>query len=227
MPEPGADPANVEVEWQLDALDLRPVERWLATFPRVVPGGPGGASLVIVVATQPARRTIDVYLDTEDWRIGRSGFVLRIRHDADRAEVTLKDRSPAVSGLRRRIEVNEPLPPDGLPALDPQGPVGRRLQALAGGAPLTNLLEVRTRRRPHQLRMADEVLGEVDLDDTIIVVGDDQYPVRMRRVEVEADRQWVDLLAPLVDQMRQECGLQSAILSKFEAGMLAAGLQIH
>jgi len=72
----------------------------------------------------------------------------------------------------------------------------------------------------------DEVLGEVDLDDTIIVVGDDQYPVRMRRVEVEADHRWVDILTPLVEQLRVECGLQPAILSKFEAGLLAAGLRI-
>ena len=60
-------------------------------------------------------------------------------------------------------------------------------------------------------------------DDTIIVVGDDQYPVRMRRVEVEVDPQWVELLTPLVDQLRRDCGLQTAILSKFEAGLLAEG----
>jgi CHAD domain-containing protein len=226
MPERGADPSNVEVEWQLDALDLRPVERWLAAFPRVVPGGAAGTSVVVTVAAQAVKRTVDVYLDTEDWRIGRSGFVLRIRHQGDQAEVTLKDTTPAVAGLRRRIEVSEPLPPEGLDALDPEGPVGRRLRALAGDAPLMSLLEIRTRRRPHELRGAHDFLGEVDLDDTIIVVGDDQYPVRMRRVEVEVDSRWVDLLIPLVDQLRRDCGLQTAILSKFEAGLLAAGLHI-
>ncbi len=225
MAERGAKPTNVEVEWQLDALDLRPVERWLASFPKVVPGT-GGASVVVSVVARAVRRTVDVYLDTEDWRIGRSGFVLRIRHDADQGEVTLKDTTPAVAGLRRRVEVNEPLPAAGLGALDPDGPVGRRLRALAGDAPLAQLLEIRTRRRPYQLWTADEVMGEVDLDDTIIVVGDDQYPVRIRRVEVEADARWVDLLTPLVDQMRQEGGLQPAILSKFEAGLLAAGLKV-
>jgi len=226
VPERGAKRANIEVEWQLDALDLRPVERWLATFPKVVPGTTAGTSAVVSVMVRPVKRTVDVYLDTADWRIGRSGFVLRVRHDADQGEVTLKDTTPAVAGLRRRVEVSEPLPAAGLQGLDPEGPVGRRLRALAGDAPLVQLLEIRTRRRPHQLRMADEVLGEADLDDTIIVVGDDQYPVRIRRIEVEAEAEWVDLLAPLVDQMRRECGLQPAILSKFEAGLLAAGLQI-
>jgi len=224
--ERGENPTNVEVEWQLDALDLRPVERWLATFPRVVPGRGEGSTAVVAARAQTVKRTVDTYLDTEDWRVGRSGFVLRVRREADEAEVTLKDTTPAVGGLRRRIEVSEPLPSAGLHALDPDGPVGRRLRALVGDAPLTHLLEIRTRRRPYQLRLGDDVLGEVDLDDTIIVVGDDQYPVRMRRVEVEADAQWVDLLTPLVDQLRDECGLQPAILSKFEAGLLAAGLRI-
>jgi len=226
VPELGANPANIEVEWQLDALDLRPVERWLAAFPRVVPGRTEGSTVVITAVGQPVTRTLDVYLDTEDWRIGRSGFVLRIRHHDDRGEVTLKDTSPAVAGLRRRIEVTEPLPSGGLDALGGEGPVGRRLRALVGDAPLAHLLEVRTRRHPYRLQVANEVLGEVDLDDTIIVVGDDQYPVRMRRVEVEVDAAWVDLLTPLVERMRQDCSLQSALLSKFEVGLLAAGLQV-
>ncbi len=226
MPERGGDPANIEVEWQLDALDLRPVERWLAAFPRDVPGRTGASTVIVTAVSQPVKRTVDSYLDTEDWRIGRSGFVLRVRRLADQGEVTLKDTAPAVAGLRRRIEVNEPLPPAGLRALDPEGPVGRRLRALVGDAPLLPLLEIRTRRRPHQLQVAEEILGEVDLDDTIIVVGDDQYPVRMRRVEVEVDSTWVDVLTPLVEQLRVECGLQPAILSKFEAGLLAAGLRI-
>ncbi len=226
MPERGANPTNIEVEWQLDALDLRPVERWLAAFPRVVSGRTEGSTLVVTATGEPVKRTVDVYLDTQDWRIGRSGFVLRVRHHDDEAEVTLKDTSPAVAGLRRRLEVTESMPAGGLDALGTDGPVGRRLHALVGEAPLAPLLEVRTRRHPYRLHTASEVLGEVDLDDTIVVVGDDQYPVRMRRVEVEIDAAWVDVLTPLVDQLRHDCSLQSALLSKFEAGLLAAGLQI-
>jgi triphosphatase len=226
VPERGADPTNIEVEWQLDALDLRPVERWLAAFPRVVPGRTAGSTVVVTAASQPVTRSVDVYLDTDDWRIGRSGFVLRVRRRDDASEVTLKDTSPAQSGLRRRIEVSEPLPAEGLAALGADGRVGQRLRALTGDAPLANLLEVRTRRHPYHLYATDEFLGEVDLDDTIIVVGDDQYPVRMRRVEVEAESGWVALLTPLVDQLRQDCSLQPALLSKFEVGLLAAGLKV-
>jgi CHAD domain-containing protein len=214
------------VEWQLDALDLRPVERFMAGFPRTVPGDSPDATFVVSAVSQPVKRTVDIYLDTEDWRIGRAGFVLRVRHHAEQGEVTLKDTTPAVAGLRRRIEVTEPLPAAGIHALDAQGPVGSRLRALAGGAPLAHLLEIRTRRRPYLLQADKETLAEVDLDDTIIVVGDDEYPVRMRRVEVEANSRWVDRLTPLVDRLRRECSLQPALLSKFEVGLLAAGLQV-
>jgi CHAD domain-containing protein len=182
--------------------------------------------VVVSAVGQPVVRTVDLYYDTADWRIGRSGFVLRVRRHNDQGEVTLKDTSPAVAGLRRRIEVTEPLPPGGLDELGVDGPVGRRLRALAGNVPRAPLLEVRTRRHPYRLYVANELLGEVDLDDTIIVVGDDQYPVRMRRVEVEAEAPGAELLPPLVDQLRQDCSLQPAILSKFEAGLLAAGLQV-
>src|SRR5579871_3776536 len=62
----------------------------------------------------PTERLVDTYMDTGDWRIGRSGFVLRVRHRGGRAEVTLKGRDNATHGLRRRLEVTEPLPAAGL-----------------------------------------------------------------------------------------------------------------
>jgi CHAD domain-containing protein len=216
----------MEVEWQLDALDLRPVERWLAAGPRVLPGEGSGSPAEVTAVERPVRRLVDIYLDTGDWRIARAGYVLRIRHHAEQAEVTLKGTAPAVVGLRKRTEVSEPLPVAGVHAMGGAGPVGRRLRALAGSASLVHLLEVRTRRRPYQLYVDEETVGEIDLDDTIIVVGDDQYPVRMRRVEVEVGEAWVERLSPLVEQLRLQCGLQPAILSKLEAGLLAAGLHV-
>ncbi|MBO0714406.1 MAG: hypothetical protein J2P59_06595, partial [Acidimicrobiales bacterium] len=75
-------PGGVEVEWQFDALDLRPVERWLAALgsPSARPSPPAAPALPEVAAhAQRARRQVDVYLDTEDWRVRRAGFVLRVR----------------------------------------------------------------------------------------------------------------------------------------------------
>ncbi len=97
---------------------------------------------------------------------------------------------------------------------------------MAGKRPLQPVLEVRTRRRPYDLRVGDERVAEVALDETTIVVGNDSQPVRLQRVEVEVSAAWVKRLTPLVDTLRRECGLQPAALSKFEAGLLAAGLRV-
>jgi triphosphatase len=222
---PQAASSDIEVEWQFDALDLRPVERWLAALPLQPSDDPSLPSLSALA--KPSRRLVDRYLDTEDWRIGRAGFVLRTRRRGRSDEATLKDSRPAgVGGLRQRLEVTEALPAGGVAALGPDGPVGRRIAAVAGRRPFHQVLEVRTRRRPFSLRVAGDEVAEVALDDTVITVGSDQQPVRLRRVEVEVVPEWVGALEPLVDDLRSACGLQPAALSKFEAGLLALGVQI-
>jgi CHAD domain-containing protein len=217
------DPTNIEIEWQLDALDLRPVERWLATRT-----GLSALELIPGLAIVPgaSRRLVDLYVDTEDWRIGRAGYVLRVRRRAGRAETTLKDLSSAAQGLRRRLEVTQPLPASGLSDLDREGEVGWRLQALAGARPLKQVLEVRTRRHPFDLKIHGERIGELALDDTVIAIGQERRRLRLTRVEVEVLPAWVEAMQPFVERMRRECGLQPATLSKFEAGLMAAGLSI-
>ncbi len=222
--EPGEhDP--VEIEWQFDALDLRPVERWLATLPTLaIETGDGGT---VTALSRTPRRLVDSYLDTDDWRIARAGFVVRTRRRGRHDEVTLKDTRPAEgSGLRQRLEVTEVLPATGLAALGPDGPVGRRLRAIVGTRRLHEVLQVRTRRRPFALRVGGVDAAEVALDDTMIVVGNGQRPMQLRRVEVEVHPEWLDALEPIVDQLRASCGLQPARLSKFEAGLLALGEEI-
>ena len=219
----GNDP--VEIEWQFDALDLRPVERWLATLPTLaIETGDGGT---VTALARPPRRLVDSYLDCDDWRIARAGFVVRTRRRGRHDEVTLKDSRPAEgSGLRQRLEVTEVLPPSGLAALGDDGPVGRRLRAIVGSRRLREVLQVRTRRRPFALRVGGADVAEIALDDTMIVVGTGQRPMQLRRVEVEVHPEWLDALEPIVEQLRMSCGLQPARLSKFEAGLLALGEEI-
>ncbi len=212
----------VEIEWQFDALDLRPVERWLAALPAHSVEAQEGAT--VTALARPPRRLVDTYLDTDDWRLARAGFVLRTRKRGRQEEATLKDTRPAEeSGLRRRLEVTELLPPGGVSALGPEGPVGRRLRAVAGARRLDEVLQVRTRRRPFALRVGGVDVAEVALDDTSIVVGSGERPMTLRRVEVEVRREWQEALEPLVSELRASCGLQPASLSKFEAGLLAVG----
>ncbi len=222
---PGDEQDPVEIEWQFDALDLRPVERWLAALPTIaVETGDGGT--VTALARTP-RRLVDSYIDTDDWRIARAGFVVRTRRRGRHDEITLKDSHPAEgSGLRQRLEVTEVLPASGVAALGPEGAVGRRLRAIVGSRRLREVLQVRTRRRPFALRVGGVDAAEVALDDTMIVVGGGQRPMQLRRVEVEVRPEWLEALEPIVDQLRASCGLQPARLSKFEAGLLAVGQEV-
>lgn len=219
----GGDP--VEIEWQFDALDLRPVERWLAALPTLaIETGDGGT---VTALARPPRRLVDSYLDTDDWRMARAGFVVRTRRRGRHDEVTLKDSQPAErSGLRQRLEVTEVLSATGLDSLGAEGPVGRRLRAIVGTRRLHEVLQVRTRRRPFALRVGGVDVAEVALDDTMIVVGTGQRPMQLRRVEVEVHPDWLHALEPMVEQLRVSCGLQAARLSKFEAGLLALGEEI-
>ena len=224
MSAQGESRTDIEVEWQLDALDLRPVERWLAlrTGPTAVAESIPGLEIV----PGAPKRLVDVYVDTEDWRMGRAGYVLRVRRRAGRLETTLKDLSTATKGLRRRLEVTQPLPASGLSGLDRAGEVGWRVEALAGARALNQVLEVRTRRRPFDLAIHGERVGELALDDTVIAIGHERRRLRLTRVEVEVQPAWVDAMQPFVERLRRECGLQPATLSKFEAGLMAAGIGI-
>ena len=224
MSAQGESRTDIEVEWQLDALDLRPVERWLAlrTGPTAVAESIPGLEIV----PGAPKRLVDVYVDTEDWRMGRAGYVLRVRRRARRLETTLKDLSTATKGLRRRLEVTQPLPASGLSGLDRAGEVGWRVEALAGARALNQVLEVRTRRRPFDLAIHGERVGELALDDTVIAIGHERRRLRLTRVEVEVQPAWVDAMQPFVERLRRECGLQPATLSKFEAGLMAAGIGI-
>jgi triphosphatase len=214
-----------EIEWQFDALDLRPVERWLTLLP-TLSIEPYEQTTISAVA-QPPQRMVDSYLDTDDWRLANAGFVLRTRRQGRRDEIMLKTAQWAEgNGLRQTLEAREELPPAGLRDLGSDGPVGRRAHAIAGRKPLGPVLSVRTRRRSFTVRIDDGDAAEIALDDTVIVVGNGQRPMQLRRVEVRVFREWMDALGPLVLQLRAACGLQPATLSKFEAGLLARGLEI-
>jgi CHAD domain-containing protein len=215
----------VEIEWQFDALDLRPVERWLSTLPTLTIAAE--PQQTVTALAMPPRRLVDSYLDTDDWRLVRAGFVVRTRHRGRHDEITLKDtQSAEAGGLRQRLEVTEVVPDGGVAALGPAGPVGRRIHAVAGRKSLSEVLQVRTRRRPFSLRVGGVDAAELALDETTIVVGRGQRPMQLRRVEVEVQPEWLDALEPIVRQLRDACGLQPATLSKFEAGLLAMGAVI-
>jgi CHAD domain-containing protein len=199
---------SIEVEWQFDALDLRPVQRWLA--------GRG-------VAAGPARvdRHRDLYLDTDDWRLQRAGYSLRIRRSGRAAEATLKSLSSSEDGLRRRLEVSEPASRAGDPSVL-AGDVGARVRALAGTHDLRPVAEVRTVRQIVPLVLDGATEAELAMDDTMIPIREGP-PARIRRVEVESLGEPSSAIRAFVRDLQVGCGLSPATLSKFESALLAIG----
>ncbi len=207
----------VETEWQFDAIDVRPVERWLAA----VPDGAGPR-----IESGPTSTIIDTYLDTDDWRLYRAGYSLRIRRKGQRLEATLKSLHGGENGLRRRTEFSETLAGDGAAALlIAPGPVGSRSRLAAGPRPLVPLFDVRTQRHEYHLTIDGVPAGEVAVDRTTIPLGHRAESTRLRRVEVEVPERLVSAVAPFVASMRLGAALHPATLSKFQAGLLARGFE--
>ena len=209
-----------EVEWQFDALDVRPVERWLRP-----PAAPGNLSEGADVRPGQTRTLVDLYVDSDDWRFHRAGYSLRLRRQGRAVEATLKSIAPATGGLRDRLEVSETVGSFDLEALrSAGGEVGGLVRSMAGSRPLRPVLHVRTRRRTYGVDVRGAAAAELALDQTSMTPGDGQEPVRLRRVEVELKGGAAAELQPFVRAMSRECGLRPAELSKFEAGLMALGL---
>jgi triphosphatase len=214
-----------EVEWQFDAPDLPAVARWLAA--RATRGtGRSGASSGVSVAPGASVSLDDTYFDTDDWRVTRAGYTLRVRRVGDRTEATLKAMTAGEDGLRRRREISEPLTDTAPEALAcAPGPVGERVRTLAGGRALRPLFTLRTRRRTYPITVNGADAGEVALDEAEVPVEHGE-PLRLTRVEVEVAAEAVATVRGFVAELRAACGLQPAARSKFEAGLAAQGLAL-
>jgi triphosphatase len=208
-----------EVEWHFDALDVRPVGRWLENGvgedPAIVPG--------------ETREISDTYLDTEDWRIYQAGYALRIRRveGENKVEATMKLLASEgdAPGLRSRREISEPLDnPDPEAFDDDSGPVGKRIGALVGPKKLRTLFEIQTHRNTFGLILEGSEVGEVALDETNIPLENDAEPIHVMRVEIEVEPDAVLRLEPFVERLRDTCRLSPASASKYEAGLFARGL---
>ena len=208
-----------EVEWQLEAVDLRPVERWLSTR---------DSEETSSLTPLPTVAVVDTYLDTADWRLHRAGFSLRVREQdgADEAEATLKSLGGNRNGLRVRREITEMLPePDPTLLERRRGPVAERIRSLSARGHLRTLLEVRTTRRRFAVVADGSEIGELTLDHTTIPVEGDDVPVTLQRVEIESAGETSDeRLEELARSLRDAVGLVPAVRSKFESGLLARGL---
>ena len=209
-----------EVEWQLTAPDLGVVRRWLDQHPRLER---------LSIEPLPAQQLHDRYLDTEDWRLFRAGFALRLRKEAGRVEATLKGLYSARDEVADRREITERLPGNGVKALaQATGPVATRVRDVAGVMRLRPLFEVRTSRQRFLVRNRDPDadVGEIALDEARFTRGGGRRrPMLLTRVELEAIGHDSAPLERLVNRMRTECGLSRASENKFAVGLRSASLE--
>src|SRR5580704_2618855 len=169
-----------EVEWQLACTDLKPVRRWLSEH---------GTIDGLTLEPRPTLDIFDTYLDTDDWRIHRAGFALRVRSDGETTEATLKSLHSASEEVADREELTEALTgSDHEEIRELIGPVGTRVSAVRGARPLMPLYELRTSRQRFAIRKSDETrqLGEISLDETVISRPHGEAQANLQRVEVEA-----------------------------------------
>jgi CHAD domain-containing protein len=216
--------ATRENEWQFDALDLNSVRRWLDDAAARV------GSSTLQVSPLGSTRQVDLYLDTEDQRFHRAGYSLRVRRVNRRrlAEATLKSLDPvatAAGSTRSRREISQPVERSDTTSLAlADGPVIDRVRAVAGRRPLLHLFEVRTHRQVFSVSTNDHGSGEIAVDETRILPAPGAPPTRLSRVELKVPDGTAAAFEPLAEQLRVECALRPADLSKYEAGLISTGL---
>ena len=200
------------------STDLGSVRRWLADH---------GTIDGLVLEPRSTLRICDTYLDTDDWRIHRAGFALRIRSGAGKSEVTLKSLHSASGEFADRRELSETLENGESESIRHSiGPVGSRVQAVSGAHALVPLFEVRTSRQRFAIHKENEShqLGEIALDDTVISRPHGEPRKSMQRVEVEAFTQSHEPLQSLVNVLRHDCALEAASDTKYSQGLKSVGL---
>jgi CHAD domain-containing protein len=209
-------PLHRELEWQLASPDLDRVRHWLEEHASV-----SG----LRIEPRDTQQLRDTYLDTQDFRIFRAGFALRMRTDGPGTEATLKALRSARQDVADRVELSEPLTRSSLAALGRlHGPVGTRVRAVAGKHALQPLFEVHTRRQRFVVRDAGANLGEIALDETSICQPGGEERAQTQRVEVEAQGTVLEPLEKLVKTLATDCDLHPAPVSKYELGLRSMGL---
>jgi CHAD domain-containing protein len=207
-----------EVEWQLACTDLGSVRRWLADH---------GTIDGLVLEPRSTQQIFDTYLDTDDWRIHRAGFALRIRSESGKSEATLKSLHSASAEFADRLEMSEALENSESESIRYSiGPVGARVQAVSGARALLPLFELRTSRQRFAIRREDQVqqLGEIALDETIISRPHGAPQTSLQRVEVEALTEAHEPLQWLVQTLRSDCALEAAADTKYSYSLKSVGL---
>ena len=216
---------HIETEWQFESA--APPQRWLRRAE--LPAGYAlGAPQAEVIA--------DTYYDTDDWRLYRAGYALRVRQVGHAREATMKELAAPRDGRHERRELTATVSVATSRAAT-DGPIARgvvdrleglladRLHAVAGTHAVRPVVELRTRRRRFAIEHEGQIIGELALDVTSVPLDGTAVPARFHRVEVEvAPHADATLLEPFVAACGQSATLAPTNESKFEAALRARGV---
>lgn len=190
------------------------------------------------------RKYRDTYYDTPQQHLYGAGWSYRQREDAAGRRVALQEVTRSRSAVFDRMAVEQPLAgSEAGPDLSrpPAGPVGDRLSnLLPPGEQVAPMFTVRARRAAYRLSHPDHPRGLVEMafDEAQIEPapvdrgnGGDAGPAagdglgfgELALALKEGDH---ELLARILAAVDLEPGLLQARLSKFERGLLAAGLPL-
>ena len=181
----------------------------------------------LILEPRSTLQIFDTYLDTDDWRIHRAGFALRVRSESGKSEVRLESLHSASASAADRRELRESLGNAECESIrHSMGPVGARVQAVSGARDLLPLFELRTSRQRFAIRREDEAeqLGEIALDETVVSRPRGEPRTSMQRVAVEALTEVHQPLESLVKTLRSACALEPAADTQYAHGLESVGL---
>ncbi len=175
---------------------------------------------------------VDTYFDTPDFDILRAGWTYRCRQRNGRSSLNLKSCGRQDGQVFVREEIEQELPDARLSPIHslPPGPVQKILDGIVDNRRSRRLFRVASQRRVLALTSPDDNPSriELDLDRTKITAenADNSAPGSFEFMELElelesGESRAVDRLANI---LFDELGLTPAQFSKFDRGILAAGL---
>ena len=172
---------------------------------------------------------VDDYWDTPGWHLFRAGWAYRWRDRSGDKSMTLKSYKLRDGIVQKRREVERRVlafPQDGSHPL-----VAEHVADQCGGLrsrDLRELFRVKTHRRLFDIRLPDDALVQLGIDQTTITTDGPvkkPAPGHMAFVELEMELKEgrEESLRQLAAETQQRFGFLAARLSKFERGLQAVG----
>jgi triphosphatase len=172
------------------------------------------------------RAFTDRYFDTVDHQLRTAGWSYRERRDDQGRHIALKEITRARAAIFDREEVEQPLQREEDLRRPSSGPVGDRLSNLLHpDAGIVPLFTVENRRASYRLSHPDHPRGLVEMafDDARIYAHDS---IEFKELAIELKNGPHELLATILATVELEPALIDARLSKYERGLITAGLPL-